>query len=120
MITEEFVKSLGFYDSGERHAYSTIWRKPIDDHPNPRFFSFVIGNYPETNPNIGVLGIYTPLESVPSVPDDLVSKPEWTEEDTKRAANHTIEIGGDLINFAFYLDDQERLVRLINDILYRR
>jgi len=116
-ITEEFLKDQGFTDSGKKHGYNTIWRKP---YKNFAFFNFVMGDYLDTNPNVGVLGMYYPEEWVSSVPDDLRRKETWTEEETERAANHTIKIEASSFNFAWYLDDQKRFKRLIADIEFKR
>ena len=120
MITNKQLRDLGFKDSGKRHGKSIVWQKPINDYPTTRYFIFIKGNYSPTNPNIGTLGIYTPVENVPAVPEDLAQKDIWTKEDQERAANYTIEYGGDTIYFAYYLDDVARLERLIKDISFER
>lgn len=119
-ITEDFLIKEGFTDTGKTHGYNKIWRKPLRDSNNYGFFNFVMGDYQNTNPNIGVLGIYYPEEEVSSVPDDLVGKDTWTNEDMERAANYKIKVNAQLVNFAFYLDDQERFKRLIEDISFIR
>lgn len=116
-INKDFLIEQGFIDTGEKHGHNIIWRKPIDDN---RFFQFIMGDYPSTNPNVGILGIYSPEEEVFSTPKDLVGKDEWTLEDEIRAFNHTIKVEKSLINFAFWLDDQERFKRLIDDITFKR
>ncbi len=117
-ITEEFLKEQGFTDSGEKHGYNVIWRKPIIGSFG--YLNFVMGNYPVTNPNVGVLGIYHPEEWVSSVPDDLIRKETWTEEESERAENHKIKMEESLVNFTWYLDDQKRFKRLIADIEFER
>ena len=116
MITEKFLLEQGFVDSGEKHAFSIVWRKPYGSG----FFNFVIGDYLKTNPNIGVLGIYYAEEEIPATPPDLIDKEEWTVEDSIRADNYTIKCDHTLTNIAWYLDDEERFKRLIDDISFKR
>lgn len=116
-INEEFLREQGFVDSGEKHGYNIIWRKPIGEDS---FFQFTMGNYPETNPNVGVLGIYYPERDVKAIPKDLVSKEQWSDEDEIRASNYTIKFEKQFFNFAFWLDDRDRFKRLIEDISFSR
>ena len=117
-ITEDFLIQEGFVDTGETHGYNKIWTKPLRETGG--FFNFEMGEYPETNPNVGVLGIYYPEEEIHTVPEDLVKKEVWSEEDDERACNYTMTSESHLMNFAFYLDDQARFKRLIEDITYQR
>lgn len=117
-INEDFLKEQGFVDSGRDILDRIIWRKPLYD--NHGFFNFTIGEYDESNPNVGVLGIYYPEEEVNTIPKDLVNKEDWTEEEKIRAYNHTIKLPSSLQNFVFWLDDQDRFKRLIEDISYSR
>ena len=117
-INEDFLREEGFVDSGRDILDRIIWRKPL--HDDRGFFNFTIGEYDESNPNVGVLGIYYPEEEVNTIPKDLINKEDWTEEEKIRAYNHTIKVPSSLQNIVFWLDDQDRFKRLIEDISYSR
>lgn len=59
-LDEEGLERLGFYDAGKNMIDRTKWRLKIP------YYSFelqiTIGNYPATNPNCGVMSIYSPTE----------------------------------------------------------
>lgn len=113
-ITEDILKEIGFVDTGEEHGYNKIWRYKPEGYYH--HFQFVMGDYPKGNGNVGVLGLYNPECEVSSVPDDLVDKEEWTEEDQIRAENYTITEKESLLNIAWHLTSEVRLRVIIESL----
>jgi hypothetical protein len=116
-ITEEVLKEIGFTDSGERHGYNKVWRIQPDKYPH--HIQFIMGDYPEDNPNVGVLGVFCPEEELHTVPDDLVNKEDWTEEDEKRADEHLTHFDSQLVNIAWHVTSENRLKAIIENLTLR-
>lgn len=116
-ITREVLLENGFEDTGETHGYSPIFRKKVEGYAWQ--FQFILGDYPDSNPNSGVLGLYHPKEMIKGVPEDLYQKENWTAEDIKRAENHEVEWPESLTNIAFHVVEEDRLLRIIDDLTYK-
>jgi hypothetical protein len=78
-----------------------------------------MGNYPESNPNSGVLGIYHGEEEVPTISEDLLYKEDWAEEDYIRAENYTEKWPSFTNNIAFHVVSENRLRRMIQDLIFK-
>lgn len=116
-IKPERLLEIGFIevedekDSLDRPIYRIKAKK------YPFHLQLVMGNYPNTNPNCGVVSIHSPVSTAGAVPDDLYDKDEWTEEDVKRAENYTIELEAWTQPIAWYVHTEERLLAIIKALI---
>lgn len=87
-LSGEVLVQLGFVPSGENFARRPRYHKAPQGYPF--HIEVVLGPYPDTNPNSGIVSVYSPAGVAYGIPDDLVSKESWTPEDEIRAENHTV------------------------------
>jgi hypothetical protein len=117
-IKPERLRELGFIevedekDSLDRPIYRI---KPPREYPFD--IQLVMGDYPNTNPNCGVVSIHSAASVASAVPEDLYDKDEWTEEDVKRAENYTIDLEAWTQPIAWYVHTEERLLSIIKSLI---
>lgn len=83
--------------------------------PGNKFWSqiiFIMGDYPEGNPNCGICQIYDPPSEAMGIPSDLYEKEDWTAEDHIRATNFRIPLPARCIPVAWGINNMKRLIKL--------
>lgn len=76
----------------------------------------VLGPYPESNPNSGILSIYMPEYTTSQIPEDLWDKKDWTEEDQTRVDNNLVQFESHRQPIAWHVTTLERLKDLVNSL----
>lgn len=107
ILTNNMLEVFGFQYCGQTITDNSIYR--ISDEDYPFYIQVVLGDYPRTNPNCGMVYIYRPQEEVYSIPQDLLDKEEWSYEDRVRAENHTVTVDKLEQPIAYYVYNLERL-----------
>jgi hypothetical protein len=120
-LTPEILLTHGFVELEETDIVgSPIYSltKPVTKYGQYHFDIRVVLNphYPDSNPNSGIVSIYSPEETISSIPPDLWEKEEWTEEDQKRADEHTIVCEELHQPIAWHVTTYERLESLIESL----
>jgi hypothetical protein len=117
-LTPEILKTFGFVelerkDIVDRPIYSLVPQKTQDG--SYAFHIEVVLNpeYPESNPNSGIVSVHMPPSEIHSVPEDLWDKDDWTEEDQKRADEHVIQDEGFTQPIAWHVTTFERLQSIV-------
>jgi len=109
-LTKPRLLELGFKLSEEKdYIERDIFEIKTASRKYPFTLRVVLGNYPITNPNCGIVSIHDPAHEVGAVPEDLYDKDEWTEEDPERARNYTIHVEAMTQPIAWYVHTEERL-----------
>jgi hypothetical protein len=89
-LTPEILLSHGFVELEEKDVLDRPIYRLTTIKEYPFNVEVVLSpEYPQSNPNCGVVSIQMDVYSYVCVPDDLVSKEIWTEEDQERADNNT-------------------------------
>jgi len=120
-LTPEILKAHGFVELEKknvegRYIYSLI--SPKNQYGIYHFHIEVELNpdYPETNGNSGIVSIHMPDGIMNTVPDDLLDKDDWTEEDVKRADEHTEPYEGFTQPIAWHVTTFERLQAIVTSL----
>lgn len=101
-LTREMILGCGFKEV-QFHTHPRIMyeRKPNNSYPfNLRI---TIGDYPTTNPNVGVFYIHTPKHNVSFIPKHLLKKEIWTDEDHDEADKCEKTVGEELQAIAWFV-----------------
>jgi hypothetical protein len=72
--------------------------------------------YGESNANSGIVSLFMKEETISSIPMDLWDKNDWTEEDQKRADEHTIVCEELRQPIAWHVTTYERLKSIIESL----
>jgi hypothetical protein len=120
-LTPEILLSHGFVELEEkdvigRPIYSLSTPKtPYGTYP---FDIQVVINpqYGESNANSGIVSIFMKEETLSTIPDDLIYKEEWTDEDMKRADEHTTVFEATTQPIAWHVTTYERLKTIIEPL----
>lgn len=72
--------------------------------------------YPDSNPNCGVVSIFMKEETVATVPEDLISKEDWTEEDEKRYEENLTVFEATTQPVAWHVTTYERLKTIVESL----
>lgn len=112
-LTKPRLLELGFSLSEEKdYIERDIFEIKTVSREYPFTLRIVLGDYPITNPNCGIVSVHDPAHDVSAVPDDLIHKDEWTEEDQERAMNYTIHMEAWTQPIAWYVHTEERLLSI--------
>jgi hypothetical protein len=112
-LTKPRLLELGFKLSEEKDMLERdIFEIRTLSKEYPFTLRIVLGDYPITNPNCGIVSIHDPAHDVGAVPEDLYHKDEWTEEDEERAMNYTIHMEAWTQPIAWYVHTEERLLSI--------
>lgn len=105
-IEDAYMRAFGFEDGNKTDTFvlddDSRWIKRVSDGDQD-WWEFTKGPYTEDNPNCGILRRFEEEEDAQTVPPDLYSKEEWTEEDKKRAENYHIHIESRWYNVATHV-----------------
>ena len=117
-LTPEILKAHGFVELDKKDV---IGRSIYDLMPNKGTYAFNIQvvlnpQYPESNPNSGIVSIHLPDSVLSSVPVDLLDKEEWTEEDMKRSTEHYELYKGFTQPIAWHVTTLERLQSIVTSL----
>lgn len=119
-LTPEILLSLGFVRVEEdNHPFDDLFR--LSDIKNQYGnhgldIEVSIGNYPESNPNSGVVAVYIPPYTSAVIPDDLWDKEDWTEEDQVRADNNLVPFEESRQPIAWHVVTEERLKEIVKSL----
>jgi len=111
-LTEEWLLKFGFQPMT---CILFNWETEYIMSPKklPWSIGVLLGDYPEDNPNCGVVSILQPNdEAVGSIPDDLYDKEEWTDEDRERVLNYKVTVPKWRQPIAFYFKYVHQLQNL--------
>ena len=72
--------------------------------------------YPDSNGNSGIVSINCEDQTIQSIPEDLWDKEDWTEEDQKKADEHTMVLEGFTQPIAWHVTTYERLKLIIESL----
>ncbi len=120
-LTPAILLSHGFVELEEKD----ILDRPIYSLSSPQtpygLYPFDIQvvlspEYGESNPNSGIVSIHMREETISTIPDDLIHKEEWTEEDQKRADEHVIVSESATQPIAWHVTTFERLRTIIEPL----
>ena len=115
LLTGEKLLKYGFKIVGKDVLDNPIYRiTPSEEY----YFEIqvVLSNYPEDNPNAGILSIYHAKQKCSAVPKDLWKKEKWTKEDEKRAEEYTITLKEFNQPIAWGLTSEKRFITLFESL----
>lgn len=113
-LTEKTLIKLGFEHTDKDRLDRNVYRLKV---PNYYFqIQVVLGDYPASNPNCGIVSIYSPEEMVSAIPKDLYKKEKWTIKDKKRAKNYKIKFPELIQPIAWYVNTNKRLRAIISSL----
>lgn len=120
-LTPEILLSHGFVELERKDVLD----RPIYSLQNIKskygeygFDIWVVLNpkYTNSNPNCGILSLHSPAYEYQVIPEDLLTKEEWTEEDMERAKN-SVEIAEETTQpIAWHLTTYERLKTIVKSL----
>lgn len=113
LLTYGFVE-LEEKDIMDRSIYS-LSSNLLEDYP---FDIHVVlsPEYPDSNPNSGIVFIYSKSETLAVVPEDLVSKEIWTEEDEVRYEENLTVFEALTQPIAWHVTTLDRLQSIIESL----
>lgn len=114
-LTEEILRNLGFEEATEKSIIGgTLWRIKYPYYAYQ--FQIELADYPDDNPNCGVLSLYSPEQDTSAIPDDLYDKEHWEPGDYERAKTFTIKIPKTEVHIAWHVNTPERLYAIIQSL----
>ena len=120
LITGDILKQLGFAEviinkpeDAYRHG-NVVYRITPPRHEAYGFYAYELQmelrkDLPGTNPNSGIFSIYSPKAFAHAVPDDLLEKEKWSDDDRKRAHGYKIELEEFTTPIVWYITKVGRL-----------
>lgn len=120
-LTPEILLANGFVELEEKDITDCpIYRLSDIQGPWGSYgfdLEVVLGNYPESNPNSGILSIYMRPYTVPMIPEDLWNKQEdWTDEDQRRTDENLVTFEETRQPVAWHVTTLERLKDLVKSL----
>jgi hypothetical protein len=120
-LTPEILLANGFIELEEKDITDcSIYRLSDIQGPWGSYgfdLEVVLGNYPESNPNSGILSIHLPSYTTALIPEDLWNKKEdWTEEDQERYENNLQTFEASRQPVAWHVTTLERLKDLVKSL----
>lgn len=120
-LTPKILLNHGFVELVDK----TVTERPIyrlsnivSKHGDYGFDIEVVLNpqYTNSNPNCGIVSLYMPSYTYQVIPEDLIDKEEWTEEDQERADN-SVEVEPEHRQpIAWHVTSFERLKNIVKSL----
>lgn len=117
-LTEKYLLDKGFT---KQKSITFDWKDEYVIQPENYSWQIgvLIGHYSDDNPNSGCVSIGNfEDEQIPSIPEDLYDKQEWTKEDQERANSHTETYKAWRQPIAYYINTEEKLEKLYSHNAY--
>jgi hypothetical protein len=116
-ISKEILLELGFAEVNEEKLgnENTFGRK--FDNYYWEIYVKIRTDLPKENANCGTICIYEPDGEYSDIPEDLLEKENWDEEEQKRADNFTRKINQSLTAIVWHVDTVLRLKEAIKGIV---
>lgn len=120
-IQPDHLKAFGFVEIEKKD----IVGRPIYQLDNieteygtyPFALQIVINpQYPDSNANSGIVSIFMKEYTAATIPEDLIDKAKWTEEDEKRADEHVVVFEAVTQPIAWHVTTMERLKLIIEGL----
>jgi hypothetical protein len=120
-LTPKILLSHGFVELEEkdpldRPIYSL--KQAINKYGSYPFDIHVVlePEYPDSNPNSGIVSIYAPEFSYTTVPEDLTFEEFWTDEDQKRVDDNVSVAPAFKQPIAWHVTTYERLRSIVESL----
>ena len=110
-LTERHLLGLGFKEVKIKDDHRPGYRIKLPYYPFE--IQVTLGNYPISNPNCGIVAIYSPEQEASGIPKYLYKKKVWNARDHKKADNYRIKMPEWTQNVAWYVHTPERLMQII-------
>lgn len=121
LLTPEILLTHGFIEAIDDRAGKTVYRLCDIKSKDYNSYGFDIQielnpRYANSNPNCGIVSIYSPAFTSVVIPEDLISKEEWTEEDEKRADENLVPFEEYTQSIAWHVTTYERLRDIVKSL----